>query len=383
MGEIRQKKPRSKSSAKKKRKRKPGTEDKLAAVIIVAALIAAAGIGCLLIITLNQDKAPVSAIEAPLADSAPVHAPEEPPPPEIKAVPASGGEARPGPAAGSPAPAPVANTVQASGGEPRPGSAAPSPAPAPVANTVPASPAPSPIANTVPASGIGERPVSKGKLAFVIDDAGYNLGALEPFLKLDFPLTIAVLPGLDFSAEAARRIRAAGKEVFLHQPMESLGGNNPGPGAIRSGMNREEIRGIIIKNLEEIGPVAGMNNHEGSRITMDGEIMEIVLALCRERGLIFLDSRTTAETAVPAAARRLGLNIAERDVFVDNEPERASMNSYINTGLKKAELNGTAIFIGHVQSAELAPLLASLAPSLIESGYSFSRVSALVRGTGL
>ncbi|MDR1178172.1 MAG: divergent polysaccharide deacetylase family protein, partial [Spirochaetaceae bacterium] len=47
----------------------------------------------------------------------------------------------------------------------------------------------------------------------MIDDAGNNLRELDAFLNLPFPLTIAVLPGLPYSAEAARRIRAAGKEV--------------------------------------------------------------------------------------------------------------------------------------------------------------------------
>ncbi|HEY9054020.1 MAG TPA: divergent polysaccharide deacetylase family protein, partial [Rectinemataceae bacterium] len=38
-------------------------------------------------------------------------------------------------------------------------------------------------------------------LIFVIDDAGYSMAQLEPFLKLPFPITIAVLPGVPHSAE--------------------------------------------------------------------------------------------------------------------------------------------------------------------------------------
>ena len=232
---------------------------------------------------------------------------------------------------------------------------------------------------------VTERPpvVTRGKLAFVIDDAGYNLHELEPFLKLSEPLTIAVLPGLAYSVEAARCIRAAGKELFLHQPMEALGGQDPGPHAILAGMDSDEIRSIIIRNLDEIGPVAGINNHEGSRVTMDENAMETVLALCRERGILFLDSRTTADTAAPGTARRLGMNIAERDVFVDNVQNRESMIGYINTGLTRAEQRGSAILIGHVWSAELAPLLAKMSPELRELGYSFSAVSGLGDRIGL
>ncbi|MDR0465719.1 MAG: divergent polysaccharide deacetylase family protein, partial [Treponema sp.] len=134
----------------------------------------------------------------------------------------------------------------------------------------------------------------KGALVFVIDDAGNNLRELDPFLNISGPLTIAVLPGLPYSVEAAKRIRAAGKEVILHQPMEALGAQNPGPGAIYSGMSRQEIREILSRNVEEVGPVTGINNHQGSLITMDREIMLVILDFCREHGIYFLDSRTTA-----------------------------------------------------------------------------------------
>jgi polysaccharide deacetylase 2 family uncharacterized protein YibQ len=216
----------------------------------------------------------------------------------------------------------------------------------------------------------------------VIDDAGNNLRELEPFLRFPGPLTIAVLPGLPHSAEAARRIRAAGKEVFLHQPMEAVGGQNPGPGAVYSGMDAGTIRKVIRANLAEIGPVAGMNNHQGSKITMDGEAMAVVLSLCREEGIRFLDSRTIAETAVPETARRLGIPIGERDVFIDNVQERSSMIKYINEGLAKAEKTGAAVMIGHTWSLELAGVLEGLYPDLVAGGYSFSTMSRLIDGEG-
>jgi polysaccharide deacetylase 2 family uncharacterized protein YibQ len=198
---------------------------------------------------------------------------------------------------------------------------------------------------------------------------------LEPFLRIPGPLTIAVLPGLPYSAEAARRIRAAGKEVFLHQPMEAIGGQNPGPGAIYAGMSGAEIRAILAANVAEIGPVAGMNNHQGSKITADAAAMETILAFCREHGIYFLDSRTTADTAAPAASRRLGIKIGERDVFIDNIQERASMIQYIEEGMRKADQKGAAVMIGHTWSAELAATLQELYPDRAGRGFSFSTIS--------
>jgi len=242
------------------------------------------------------------------------------------------------------------------------------------------SPVPSPKKQNVTSNAVSQKPVeNRGTLVFVIDDAGNNLQELEPFLRIPFPLTIAVLPGLPHSAEAAKRIRAAGKEIILHQPMEAVGGQNPGPGAIYSGMSAQEIRGILSRNITEIGPVAGINNHQGSKITMDREAMETVLAFCREHGIYFLDSRTTGETAAPAAAQRLGIKIAERDVFVDNEQDRDSMLRYVTSGLARAQRNGRAVMIGHAWSPALAPLLAEQFPLLTNQGYTIRTASDIIK----
>jgi polysaccharide deacetylase 2 family uncharacterized protein YibQ len=217
---------------------------------------------------------------------------------------------------------------------------------------------------------------------FLIDDAGNNLRDLEPFLRFPGPLTIAVLPGLPYSAEAARRIRAAGKEVFLHQPMEAVGGQDPGPGALYLGMSPAAVRETLRRNIAELGPVAGMNNHQGSRITGDREMMETVLAFCREYDIYFLDSRTTAETAAPLAAKGLGLKIGERDVFLDNIQEKESMIRSVRQGLARAGEKGGAVMIGHTWSGELAETLTELYPELIGQGYSLTTVSRYISGSG-
>jgi len=227
---------------------------------------------------------------------------------------------------------------------------------------------------------IQPKPVeNQGTIVFVIDDAGNNLRELEPFLRIPGPLTIAVLPGLPYSAEAARRIRAAGKEAILHQPMEAIGAQDPGPGAIFSGMSAQEIREILSRNIAEVGPVAGMNNHQGSKITMDKDAMRTILAFCAENNLYFLDSRTTADTVVPAIANQMGIKIAERNVFIDNEQNKTAMSRYISGGLTRAQKNGLAVMIGHTWSPDLAPLLTEQYPLLLKQGYTIKTASDIIK----
>jgi len=241
----------------------------------------------------------------------------------------------------------------------------------------PAAPLPSSTTNVTPPA---VRPVASiGTVVFVIDDAGNNLREIEPFLRIPGPITIAVLPGLPHSAEAARRIRAAGKEVILHQPMEAIGAQNPGPGAIYTGMSDEEIRSILARNIAEVGPVSGINNHQGSKVTMDREIMRTVLDFCKENNLYFLDSRTTADSIVPVLARQMGLPFAERNVFIDNEQNKDAMLRYINTGLTRAQRNGLAVMIGHTWSPDLAPLLTEHYPVWLSQGYTIKTASEIIK----
>jgi len=241
----------------------------------------------------------------------------------------------------------------------------------------PAAPLPSSVTTVTPPS---PRPVASiGNVVFVIDDAGNNLRELEPFLRIPGPITIAVLPGLPHSAEAARRIRAAGKEVILHQPMEAIGAQNPGPGAIYTGMSDEEVRSILARNIAQVGPVSGINNHQGSKVTMDREIMRSVLEFCKENNIYFLDSRTTADSVVPVLARQIGLPFAERNVFIDNEQNKDAMLRYINTGLARAQRNGLAVMIGHTWSPDLALLLTEHYPVWMSQGYTIKTALEIIK----
>lgn len=215
------------------------------------------------------------------------------------------------------------------------------------------------------------------KIAFLLDDGGQNMAHLEKFVTLPFPITVAVLPQLAHSVEAGARVRSSGNELMLHQPMQSVNASvNPGPGAIIPSMSDEEIISTLFFNVNQIGPVAGINNHEGSAITADAEKMAVVMKFTSEEGLYFLDSRTNVETKVPYVAEALGYSYYERNIFLDNEKTRDNVLKELNKGLKYANQNGQAIMIAHVWSADFLPeLLKEIYPELESKGYKIVTVS--------
>lgn len=220
--------------------------------------------------------------------------------------------------------------------------------------------------------------VNNAQLVFLLDDGGQNLSHLDKFLKLPMPLTIAVLPRLTHSREAAQKIRASGKELMLHQPMQALNASvNPGPGAIKPEMTREQIISTLFQNIDEVGPVAGMNNHEGSAITADAQKMEVILKYAAENGIFFLDSRTNKDTQVPYVSHALGYSYYERNGnFLDNVKTRENALAELRKNIDKANKDGVVIMIGHVWSADFLPqLLMDVYPELKAKGYVITTVS--------
>ena len=240
------------------------------------------------------------------------------------------------------------------------------------------SPVPVPAPEAEAKSKFNFPPAKNGaQLIFVFDDGGQNLSHLKPFLNLPFPITVAVLPQITHSKETATQVRASGNEVILHQPMQSVNASvNPGPGAIKPDMDENQIKTILFNNINEIGPVAGLNNHEGSGITADAEKMATVLQFASQEGIYFLDSRTNVETKVPYVARELGYSYYERNIFLDNEKTKENALKELKKGLDLANKNGSVIMIGHIWSADFLPaFLQEAYPELKAQGYTFSTVS--------
>ena len=224
--------------------------------------------------------------------------------------------------------------------------------------------------------------VNGATVVIVIDDAGRSVENVKRYAALPFPLTIAVLPRLANSRECAQISRNLGKEVILHQPMQSVNHNlDPGPGKISVDMSFSEISSIIKENLASLGPgVKGMNNHEGSEVTGDVLRIGAVLDACLENRIYFLDSRTTAQTKAPQAALERDMTIFEKaGPYIDNELSREKMLERLYETLRYANNHGHAIVIGHVdKSVNILPdLLSEMYPYMRAAGYRFATPSTL------
>jgi len=212
----------------------------------------------------------------------------------------------------------------------------------------------------------------------VIDDLGNDIEAVRRVAAMASPVTGAVLPALARSRETSDILRAGGKEILLHLPMEPLDpGANPGPGEVRVAMTASEIASLVASDIADVPGATGVNNHMGSRASADRATMSAVFSVLGQRRLFYLDSRTTAYTVAVQEAARRGVPCVSRSVFLDDAPDEASVVAQLDRAVEEARAQGAAIAIGHPHAATLAVLEREL-PGIAESGIVLCRVSDLV-----
>ena len=187
------------------------------------------------------------------------------------------------------------------------------------------------------------------KMAIIIDDVGYDLNIIKEFIKLEGPLTFAILPQAPYKDYAASAALAQHFEIMLHLPMEpkEYPRVNPGPGALLSTMDPNQLIAQLTKDIAEIPNICGVNNHMGSRMTGSSGQMRQIFTILKKRRLFFIDSRTSSATICRSSAKLLKLPFAQRDVFIDHVLKPQFIRHQMKILIQRAQKNGHAVGIAH------------------------------------
>jgi len=204
-------------------------------------------------------------------------------------------------------------------------------------------------------------PGSAPMVAIMIDDLGLNATRSRRVSELPAPLTMAFIPYGEHLDEQTRLARAAGHEIFLHLPMEPSDPTiDPGPHALVESLDPALLARELAWNLDRFSGYVGVNNHMGSLMTQDRQAMTLVMAELARRGLLFVDSVTSAGSVAYDSAVAAGIPAARRDVFLDNVPEVDAVLAQLDKLEEVARRQGFAIGIGHPHDSTIAALAAWL-----------------------
>lgn len=233
--------------------------------------------------------------------------------------------------------------------------------------------------HAVKVASVGPGDSAAPRLAIILDDMGPDRQAVKRAAHIRGPLTLAFLPYARSLPRLTAYARTHGHELMVHLPMEPKGrAPDPGPNALILGLERSELERRIAWNLDQFEGFVGLNNHMGSRFTSHEAEMRLVMEAARDRGLLFVDSRTTEDTVGERLATRYGIPTRSRDIFLDNVRDEGAIRTQLLRALRIAQTHGSVIAIGHPY-AETLNVLERLLPRLTERGVVLVPVSALVR----
>lgn len=224
-------------------------------------------------------------------------------------------------------------------------------------------------------------PVANGlMIAIVIDDAGHDIARTKRLAGFrDGVLTMAFLPYVEQLDAQTEIARAGGHEILLHLPMEPL---NPevdtGPNVLNIDLLPSELDARLHWNLARFEGYVGINNHMGSRFTADRPAMAHLMKALHDRGLLFLDSRTTSATVGRETASAADVPFLQRDVFLDNESTEAHVAAQLAETEEVARRQGYAIAIGHPHEWTISALEA-WAPGARDRGFVLVPLTAVKR----
>ena len=224
---------------------------------------------------------------------------------------------------------------------------------------------------------------SLARIAIIIDDLGYQLGAGQRAIELPGPVAYAILPGTPRGKQLAQAAHDNDREVLLHLPLQAAGSDGPiEAGSITLDMSREKFRATFAAAIESVPFAIGVSSHRGSLLTRHPGYMRWLMEELRERDeLFFIDSFTTAESVALQIAGEMHVSAMKRDIFLDHELTPSAIAQEFERLKSLARERGVAVAIGHPHPATL-DLLERELPNLQAEGFELVAISDLLQSSG-
>jgi len=205
------------------------------------------------------------------------------------------------------------------------------------------------------------------RLAVVVSGLGLSADATERAINLPKEVTLSFTPygpQLETDVAAARQ---AGHEVLMDLPMEPISypADDPGPHTLLTSLNPSDNIARLDWLLGRFKAYVGVINHMGSRFTASPDPLRPILHALKDRGLMFVDSRSTSKSVAAGLARQMKLPNASNDRFIDHEPTRGAIDQSLAAAEGEARARGVALVVARPfpvtleRMAEWLPMLES------------------------
>lgn len=215
-------------------------------------------------------------------------------------------------------------------------------------------------------------------IVLILDDVGFDHQPLASAMRIDPNLNFSILPNATHAHEFAEELHRNGFEVLCHLPMEPLDypRQSPGANAVMTSMSNDDIERTTRSDIAAIPYAAGVNNHMGSRATLDSRVMTSVLTAL-PKGMYFIDSMTVGGSVAGKIAHEMKIPTASRQVFLDDVQSEKAIRQQLDHLVADAEQRGVAVGIGHMYDVTVR-VLNDEVPNLRSRGFRVLRASEVV-----
>ncbi|MDD5212434.1 MAG: divergent polysaccharide deacetylase family protein [Sulfuricurvum sp.] len=192
------------------------------------------------------------------------------------------------------------------------------------------------------------------QLVIIMDDVSYAHD-VKAIRSVGLPLVMSFLPPSHRHSESASLAHDV-NGYMVHLPLEALDFEGEEDVTLRVSDSKDTIAAQIQKIKKLYPNVHYINNHTGSKFTADEEAMDRLISVMKANGLIFVDSRTTAQSKAKMVDTKYGMRYLGRDVFLDHHDGVENIKKQIREAVEIAKRNGSAIAIGHPRPDTLQAL---------------------------
>jgi len=223
-------------------------------------------------------------------------------------------------------------------------------------------------------------PPTEPRIAILIGDMGLSGARTEAAIQqLPGAVTLGFAPHASDLQHWIAMARAAGHEVMLQLPMEPYDypANDPGPHALLTTLspsaNRERLEWLLARFVG----YTGVTNYMGAKFTAQDKNMRPVLSVLKDRGLLFLDARTSNRSVAGRIAETLQVPLVLSDGAIDSEAAAEAIDEQLRKLERIARASATAVGIGFGYPVTLQRLKIWL-PTLREKNIHLAPISAVV-----
>lgn len=187
------------------------------------------------------------------------------------------------------------------------------------------------------------------RVALIISGLGQSSSGTEAAIqRLPGAVTLAFSPYAKNLDQWVTLARAGGHEVLLTVPMEPLSypENDPGPHTLLTSLSDQENEQRLRFLLSRFPGYVGVLNTMGARMTTTPQSLKPILMKLKERGLLFVDARSSLRSVAASEATEIGLPRAINNRFIDIKASRSDIDQRLDELVRIAKEGGYALGIG-------------------------------------